>query len=221
MAFTSNSAQTQILLDNSTQLLAKFMYYTADGTDETDVLKINVETLTCRTFDLTVANTTNANFQPGDLIVGQTSNAHAYVADWQLATNTVTVVNLTGNTAFTNTENILIDRTQKLVPNQLFTALSRDMNIESIWYTIDGDMSVELGFNGVHANTTPYVHPSMLLAGTGYFGKNALPGEILNNALNKTGNFSISTYTASGAKASYTIIVEFRKNKGFAQRPIH
>lgn len=221
MAFTSNSAQTQILLDNSSQLLAKFMYYTADGTDETDVLKINVETLACRTFELTVANTANAYFQTGDVVIGATSNARAYIADWNRATNTATVVNITGNTAFTNTESITIDRTQHTVPLNLFTVPARDMNIESIWYSIDGDMSVELGFNGVYANSTAYVHPSMLLAGSGYFGKNALPAEVLNNALNKTGNFSISTYTTSTQKASYTLIVEFRKNKGFAQRPIH
>lgn len=221
MAFTSNSAQTQILLDNSSQLLAKFMYYTADGTDESDVLKINVETLAARTFELTVANTANAYFQPGDLVIGATSNARAYIADWNRATNTASIVNITGNTAFTNTENITIDRTQHTVPNHLFAVPARDMNIESVWYSIDGDMSVELGFNGAHANTVAYVHPAMLLSGTGYFGKNNLPAEILNNALNKTGNFSISTYTTSSAKAGYTVIVEFRKNKGFAQKPIH
>lgn len=220
MAFTTNSAQTQILLDNSTQLVAKFMYYTADGTDESNVLKVNVETLACRTFLLTVANTANAAFQPGDLVTGVTSGKTGYVCDWQLSTNTLAITQTDGT--FTNGESLRIDRTQKTVPTTgNVVTPARNINIESVWYTIDGDMSVELGFNGVYANNDPYVHPAMMLSGTGYFGKNALPAEVMNAALNPTGNFSISTYTTSSAKASYSVIVEFRKNKGFAQRPIY
>jgi hypothetical protein len=221
MAISSNSATTQILLDNSTQLLVKFLYYSANGTDEADVLKVNVETLAQRTFELTVANTANAYFQPGDLLIGATSNAYAYVAEWKKATNTVVVVNLTGNTAFSGSESITIDRTKHTVPLSAFTVPARVLNIESVWYSIDGDATVELGFGGAYANTTPYVGAQMLLSGSGYFGKNALPAEITNDVLNPTGNFFISTYTTTSAKMSYDIVVEFRKTKGFAQRPIY
>lgn len=220
MAIASNSATTKILIDNSTQLLVKFLYYSANGTDEVDVQKINVETLAQRTFELTVANTANAHFEPGDLIIGATSNAHAYVAEWQKSTNTVVVVNLTDNTAFSGAETITIDRTQHTVPLSAFAVPARLLNIESVWYSIDADTTVELGFGGVNTGT-PYVGAQMLLSGSGYFGKNALPAEILNDVLNPTGHFYISTYSTTSAKMSYDIIVEFRKTKGFAQRPIY
>jgi hypothetical protein len=222
MAFTSNTAQTQILLDTSTQLLAKFMYYTADGTNESDVLKVNVETLSCRTFELTIANTANAAFQPGDLVTGVTSNNTGYVSEWRSTTNTLVITETSG--AFTNAEVLTLNRTNKLVPTTgTVVTPTRQIEINSIWHSVTGGaMSIELGFNGVHANTTAYVHPVMMLSDSSYFGKNALPAQITNPALNPTGNFSISTYkTEAHTTLSYTVIVQFRKTQGFAQRPIY
>lgn len=221
MAFTSNTAQTHVLLDTSTQLLAKFMYYSADGTAESDVLKVNVETLSCRTFELTIANTANAAFQPGDLVTGVTSNNTGYVSEWRRTTNTLVITETSG--AFANAEVLTLNRTSNLVPTTgTVVTPARALEITSVWHAITGtNMSVELGFNGVYANNTAYIHPTMMLAGNGYFGKNALSGSIPSPALNSTGNFSISTYQQGTGKASYTLIVQFRKGQGFSQRPIY
>ena len=65
----------------------------------------------------------------------------------------------------------------------------------------------------------PYVHPGILLSGSGYFGKNALPTVIANPALNPTGNIYISTYSTASVKVAYSLVVQFRKTRGFAPRP--
>jgi hypothetical protein len=74
-------------------------------------------------------------------------------------------------------------------------------------------MVVELGFASSTgaANTT-----SLILSGSGYFGKNALPLQLDNPTLTApTGNFFIGAPVVP-AKTAYSIIVEFRKTEGFA-----
>ena len=103
MAITSGTANVQILIDTSSRLVARFLYFTSNGANETDSLKINVATLSSRAFSLVVANS-NVYVQPGAVVVGSTSNAQAVVSEWNKAVNTAVITNLTGNTAFADNE---------------------------------------------------------------------------------------------------------------------
>lgn len=217
MAIATNTPNVQILVDTSSRLVAKFLYYTADGTPEADTLKINVATLAYGAHTLILANN-NTVVLPGAVVHGATSNASAFVVDWQRSTNTVLLTQLTGNTAFADAEtvtltfgNTVYSTTTK--SSGAFATPTRNLDITSIWYSITDGMVVELGFAGQSANSS-----SMVLSGSGYFGKNALPTQIDNGAANPTGNFFISTPVA-GANTSYTVIVEFRKTAGFAAVP--
>lgn len=220
MSILTNTANVQILLETSNRLVAKFLYYTANGTDEADVLKVNAETLLFRTFQLEVQNANTIIPVPGDVVRGATSNASAIITGWDKLAKKLTVINITGNTAFTDGETI-----RTLNYNTSNTALKasgaqttppRQLDIQQVWHSIDGDMTVELGLGGVYANSTPFVGAAVLLAGNGHYGPNALAATIPNAMLNATGNFYISTYTTTGAKASYSVVVDFRKTKGFS-----
>lgn len=225
MAFTANTAQTHILLDTNDRVVVKWMYYSPDKVAETDVLKLNAESLLHRTFELTVADTSVAPFQPGDRVHGATSNASAFVAEWRAHSNTLVVVDLTGNTAFSGTENITLERTGSVVPLSAFTVPKRNLEVVNITYTISDIMGVEIGAGGVHANSAPYVHPVVLLHDVGVLGRTNLTPNIPrlpNPALNPTGNYYISTFVPNAAHSvNYTIIVEFSKVAGYAQRPVY
>jgi len=83
-------------------------------------------------------------------------------------------------------------------------------------------MTVELAFKGgnLDAGSSQPIIPAVLLSGSGYFGKNALAGQIISNAqgigTSADGSFYISTYTTSSAKAAYTVIVDLVKLRGYA-----
>lgn len=226
MAITSGTANVQILIDTSSRLVARFLYFTSNGANETDSLKINVATLSSKAFSLVVANS-KVNVLPGALVVGATSNAHAIVSEWNKAVNTAVITNLTGNTAFADNETLTFTfgnttlGTCNSKSSSAFLTPARNLDITSVWYSISAGMTVELGFGGAHANSLPYVAPSMLLSGAGYFGKNALPAQLDNPVLNPTGNFYISTYNdgAVSNTLSYTVITEFRKTAGFVAVP--
>jgi hypothetical protein len=223
MAITGSTANVQILIDTPTRTVAKFLYHTATGVDETDALKVNVATLAYGAHTLVLRDTTPVVI-PGAVVTGATSNASAYVVDWQRATNTVLVTSLTGNTAFADNEVLTFTfgsttATVNSAASGAFATPVRNLDITSIWYSIaPNNMVVELEFGGAYANSTVYYSTAMLLAGSGYFGKNALPAQVDNAVLNPTGNFYISTHNAQN-KASYTVIVEFRKTTGFAAVP--
>lgn len=225
MAFTANTAQTQVLVDNHDRVVVKWMYYSPDKADESDVLKLNVETLVHRTFELTVANTANARFQPGDVVTGATSEATAFVAEWRLSTNTLVVVDISGNTAFTNTENITIERTAGVVPLSQFTVPARNLEILNLNYSVGDIAALEIGAGGVYANSDPYVHPVVMLHDVGVYGKTGRTPNMPrtpNPALNPTGNYYVSTYSsASTSFINYLVQIEFAKVKGFAQKPVY
>lgn len=226
MAISSGTANVQILIDTSSRLVARFLYYTSNGANETDSLKINVSTLAAQAYSLVVANS-NVYVQPGAVVVGTTSNAHAIVSEWNKAVNTAVITALTGNTAFADNEVLTFTfgnttlGTCNSKSSSAFVTPARNLDITSVWYSISAGMTVELGFGGAYANSTAYVAPSMLLSGSGYFGKNALPAQLDNPVLNPTGNFYISTYNDGtlGTALSYTVITEFRKTAGFVAVP--
>lgn len=218
MAITSGTANVQILVDTPTRTVAKFLYFTANGQVEADTLKVNAAALAFGAHTLVLQNN-NVQVLSGAVVTGATSNASAYVVDWQRATNTVLLTQLTGNTAFADNEVLTFTfgssttATVNSAASSAFATPTRNLDITSIWYSVMPGMLVELGFAGASANS-----PSVLLSSSGYFGKNALPTQIDNGAASPTGNFFISTPVAA-ANTGYTVIVEFRKTTGFAAVP--
>lgn len=226
MAFTANTAQTHVILDTAQKYVVKCMYYSPDKVAETDVLKVNAETLTARTFKLTVANTANAKFQPNDIVTGNVSNASAFVSTWDRLSNTLVVVDISGNTAFDATDTLTIARTADTVPLSAVATPARGLQLVAVNYSISDIGAVEIGAGGVYANSTPYVHPVLLLHDVGIYGADdsRTPGfaPLPNPALNPTGNYYISTYAPNAAHGiNYTIIMQFRKTFGYTGRNVY
>jgi len=218
MAITSGTANVHILTESAQHATVRCLYYTSNGTDESDVLKVNTATLTHKTVALTTA-TRLGIFQSGDTVTGQTSGKTAQIVEWRRSANTIVVTNASG--AFTDGEDLtttVTGSTAALAASSASLNLVRELAIRSIWYSIDPDMTVELGFKGAPGESA--IAPAVLLSGSGYFGKNALAGQIISNApgigTSADGSFYISTYTTSSAKAAYTVIVDLVKLRGYA-----
>ena len=218
MAITSGTANVHILTESAQHVTVRCLYYTSDSTDESDVLKVNTAALTYKTVALTTATRLGV-FQSGDTVTGQTSGKTAQIVEWRRNANTIIVTNATG--AFTNGEDLkttLTGSTAALAASSASLNLVRELAIRSIWYSVDPDMTVELGFKGAPGESA--IAPAVLLSGSGYFGKNALAGQIISNApgigTSADGSFYISTYTTSSAKAAYTVIVDLVKLRGYA-----
>ena len=218
MAITSGTANVHILTESAQHATVRCLYYTSNGTDESDVLKVNTAALTHKTVALTTA-TRLGIFQSGDTVTGQTSGKTAQIVEWRRSANTIVVTNASG--AFTDGEDLtttVTGSTAALAASSASLNLVRELAIRSIWYSIDPDMTVELGFKGAPGESA--IAPAVLLSGSGYFGKNALAGQIISNApgigTSADGSFYISTYTTSSAKAAYTVIVDLVKLRGYA-----
>ena len=222
MAITSGTANVHILTESAQHATVRCLYYTSNGTDESDVLKVNTATLTHKTVALTTANRTGI-FQPGDTVTCASSGKTAQIVEWRRSANTIVVTNASGS--FTDGENLtttITNSTAALASSNASLNLVRELAIRSIWYSIDPDMTVELAFKGgnLDAGSSQPIIPAVLLSGSGYFGKNALAGQIISNAqgigTSADGSFYISTYTTSSAKAAYTVIVDLVKLRGYA-----
>ena len=216
MAITTGTANVHILTESAQHVVARCLYYTSNGTDEADVLKVNTASLTYKTVALSTATRLGV-FQSGDTVTGLSSGTIAQIVEWRQTANTLIITNASG--AFTNGENIrtiVTNNTVALAASNASLNLVRELAIRSIWYSIDSDMTVELGFKG----SDGVVSPAVLLSGSGYFGKNALAGQIVSNSpgigTSADGSFYISTYTTTSAKAAYTIIVDLVKLRGYA-----
>jgi len=218
MPITADTAVTQILIDTPTRVVGKFLYYSVSGTTHLDVMKINVGALSYGVHKVVI--TTRPDVRRGAVMVGSSSGASSIVVDWLASSNTVVVGELTEATSYTNGETLTFtggggDDTVTATANAAtaFTTPDRNLDITSVWYSVSPTMVVELGFASSTgaANTT-----SLILSGSGYFGKNALPLQLDNpTTTTPTGNFFIGAPVVP-AKTAYSIIVEFRKTEGFA-----
>ena len=216
MAITTGTANVHILTESAQHVVARCLYFTSNGTDEADVLKVNTAALTHRTVALTTATRLGV-FQSGDTVTGLTSGKTAQIVEWRQTANTLIITNASGG--FTDGESIrttVTNSTAALAASNASLNLVRELAIRSIWYSVDPDMTVELGFKG----SDGAVYPAVLLSGSGYFGKNALAGQIVSNSpgigTSADGSFYISTYTTTSAKAAYTVIVDLVKLRGYA-----
>jgi len=103
MAITTGTANVHILTESAQHVTVRCVYFTSDGTDESDVLKVNTATLTHKTVALTTATRLGV-FQSGDTVTGLTSGTTAQIVEWRSTANTLIITNASGG--FTNGENI-------------------------------------------------------------------------------------------------------------------
>lgn len=235
----ADSATVQILKDTAEALIVKLTMEQADGTPEAHVEKINVATLSCLTyllnFDGNVASVGQNGFIPGERINGANSNAEAVVVRYQPESNTLYVVNLTGNSTFANGEVVtgrMSNSHVTLAVANTQVAPARSLDFESIWFSVaeSGRLSLEweglIAQNSNVANTNAYFVTAATLFESGYFGKNALaalfPQQTLavNGSVTFTGNGSIAVSTLGlVANGGYTVVLEMRKGSGFSPIP--
>lgn len=225
MPLTANTATIEILDEDTSRVVVKLMTYKTLG-DESDVLKVNAASLLGITTML-VSNTVNRSllgwppFVQGEEIVGATSGARGWAGDWQQeGANSILSVTYTtaGATKFNGTEvvganttyaNTRVSRVMTLIA---VVEPAHYLDIDGITWSITANgtaaRSVEIGFQGT-SNTTV-----LILAGSGYMGKNNLPAKIKNNVAGANGSILVSTH-GFAAGDSYTIILELRKRSGF------
>lgn len=222
MAFTANTTFYQVLEDNANYAVLKFgAFNTAAGNTESDVLKVNTANLTCRTVGLVTSNATltgkGVGFTPGEQITGNTSGAIGYVTHWEPAANTLYVVYAPGSAAFSATENVDSSMLKTRIQLASITTPVYKVSVRSIWWNVAGTGMVELEWLG-----NSIYNPIITLTGSGYFGENALPTLIPNNAADPVtvGNIYASTFGLP-ASGSYTVVLELAKLNGYAQRPVY
>jgi hypothetical protein len=221
MALTANTANVQFLADDARHTLVKLILHQDTAGDEADVLKVNVSTLVGRTLILNttaVALPSYSTFVPGEKLTGGTSGTTAYVCQWIPSTATVNgAITVTSNSAaFTNGETVTGEKSGLSV---VLTAAGTTVptyliDIESVWFSVTGTGKVELAFDDA-GTKKPVLH----LNGTGYYGRNQLSSAFPNIMAVPNGNLYISTYGVP-AKGGYCLIVDLRKQAGFAPRPV-
>lgn len=218
MALSANTANVQILEDNSTTTVVKMWLHQQTAGDEADVLKVNTATLVGRTIQLQTSNGApgQSGFQLGEKVTGGTSGAVGYVLSWErpsaTANGQLSVVVDSGT--FQTSEVISGTQVPTYAPTILnITTPVYMVHIRSISYSVNGTAKVELAFDDSGTK-----RPAVILSGSGYIGANELPSRIPNTAAVPNGNLYVSTYGV-GNLGGYTVIVELRKGTGFASRP--
>lgn len=222
MALANTVAINQVLEDGSSRVMTKHIYHANTAVQEADVLKVNVATLSSRTL---ILNTTNAaagmvqyGFVPGEMVTGNTSNAHGFVIGWvpPVGANGGILTVMVANGTFSGTEQVTGDRMKTTMPLASVTDPTHLIHIESIWWSVQGTGKVEVEWGG--AGST--YKTAMVLAGEGYWGDNALNGIISNDIASPNGNVYVSTHGLA-AGGGYSLILRFQKGAGFAQHPIY
>lgn len=216
MALTGNAnVVIQTLNDNALRYTAKLLYHTANGTQESDALKVNVATLTGKVFSIdTNTVVVGYGFAPGETVTGETSNATAVVLDWS-GGNILRLVNATG--IFEAGENIIAGRfNTTIVANSINIGTYRTAIRGLIWDIHTVGAKVELAWGNSSAKVA-----AMTLSGQGSIGgKYQFPTIITNDVPATDGNLYLSTFGLA-ANSGYTLIVELSKGEGFGQPPIH
>lgn len=221
MPLAANTANVHILVDDARRTVVKLWLHQDTAGDEADVLKVNVATLAARTLILATTNvaTQQSGFVPGEQVTGGTSGATAFVVFWtpsSLAANGALTVT-SNSAAFTNGETITgaVSGHSAVLANPATTVPTYVLDITSIWYSISAGAKVDLVYDDGGTK-----RPILPLFGNGYYGKNDFGVKVPNNTAVPNGNLYVSTYGV-GAKGGYSIIVELKKVKGFAPRPVY
>jgi hypothetical protein len=214
MPLAANTANVQILVDDSKRVLAKLILHQDTAGDESDVLKVNVATLANRTLILNSNNAAIAgrSFLVGEKITGNTSGAVGYVLTHDPVAQKIRIVVDSGTFSGTEVVNGAGGFFETLLSITTPTYL---LDIDEVWYSVTGTAKVELAFDD-NGTKKPFLH----LAGTGTYSRNTFSTKIPNNSAVPNGNLYVSTYGV-GAKGGYCLLVELRKQAGFAPRPVY
>lgn len=232
MALTANTFGTEILKDSSSTLLIRASYWSVGNTDQVSNLALNVSTLSGRTMTITgvLADPNNpVSFIPGEALLAQDNAAGYVLQTWSPnATHFVASVLLSNSQVqFSNNDVITGARSNNAFTVGADGAVSDQVILALTGATWSIPSTTSVGVEFVNANTS-LTDEAIRVSGSGFFGKNALPFTILpaaatrsvNSSIRTTGDIAISTY-GIGAKGGYTLILEFRKQSGFAQQPIY
>lgn len=222
MALAANTATVQILDDNASHVVAKFQFFqhTANtGSHESSALKINVNTLACRTMDVTLS-AVPTNLWPGDKAIQTTNTAiQGTVASWKA--NVVTLVLSNTTALFQNSNTIVFNRPGGNSDAYTITATgasltSAKLALRQAAWSVAGNTATRVALEWAG---TPNAEIVQFGTGSGYIGKNALATAIPCDANAATGDVLISTYSTP-ALSGYTIIAEFAKVTGFAPQGV-
>lgn len=234
MALSANTFTTEILKDTHNSVLAKVSYYSAGTSDQASNLAINVSTLIGRTMTLTgtLARPTDPiSMIPGEVVTAQDNCAGYVLQHWTPNTTHFIVRVVLANSAsqFANSDVITGDRSNNALTVTSSGAASDQavLALTGAWWSVTGNSQTSVAVEFDNANST-LTDEAIRVSGTGYFGKNALPESILpaaatryvNSSIQTTGHIDVSTYNIN-AKGGYTLVLEFRKERGFGGRPVY
>jgi hypothetical protein len=183
-------------------------------------LKINVDTLVGRTMTLTGTTIPPGYLRAGDeLYVTANSATKAYLIRENRAANTIQVVLANSAAQIANNDELTFTRANTTWTVGAAGAVSdaARLALRSVAWSVAGNTSTRVALEwGGNPNTEII----QLGTGSGYLGRNNLGTVIPNDANAATGQVLASTYSTP-ALSGYTIITEFSKGIGFAQRPIY
>jgi hypothetical protein len=220
-AFSANTNTTVILIDTASRAVVKDVLYLVTAGDVSARLVVNAATLAGRTMTLTGVPTFNpapaAGPIPGETITSAGGTKGYVVGTLNAAHTTFQAVLANSQVAFANGD-VLTTETSNVtftVGGSGAVLNPAKVSIVGAWWSISGNstgsvISVEFA-NSDCAFTA---------SGTGWFGKGNIPEAITPGNAYATGDILVSTYGLS-AKSGYTLVLDIRKELGFAQRPIY
>lgn len=217
------AASTQILLDTDSKTVVKCLYFDASGTEEASVLKVNTATLKGRVWTLTV---NVAPFSAGaqlpvvvDKFFTTDTGNTGYILSYTRAAGanqaTMTVVGSNGAFNATGSANVTVVQSPTSNVSIDVDAVANATGIVSIAsanWAVSGNATIQVQWQGTTNSD------AIILAGTGYMGKNNMSGVSLpNNNGAPTGGIVFSTFNLE-ANSGYTVILELHKISGFSAR---
>jgi len=213
MAALSSNTANVIILEDTTQIVsARLFLHQASTGDESSVLKINASALNYRTLLLQMSGITP--YWVGEKLVGNTSGAVGYVVDNPGGSNVVTITVESGTFQAAEPLRSEIQKVNTFTISTITTPAYR-LDLQSVWFSISGTAKVGVEFANGSAFGT-----ALLLAGTGYYGRNELQAKLPANSIipSANGNLYISTYGVANL-GGYSLTIELKKSSGYAGRP--
>jgi len=219
MAFANTATDVQILQDTADRVEVKLLRYTASANDETDVKKVDAESLSFRTFIFTSNGAANAIHENGFPAVPSVSvhdaNTNNFISASvidTLANGALVVTALTGNGAFAAGQTLVSDRVGVGSSFQIKAVATpvRQLDIESIWFSISGEstkVGLEWGGYGAPLLSTYSANNSKVLtpdvANTDPSASISAGQQILLNGVARTVNaVNSSSFTLNGANVT-------------------
>lgn len=226
MPLAANTSTVQLLNDNSKRTVVKFQFFQHApnaASHLASTLMVNVDTLVGRTMTLTGPAVTNGLFITGEQLTAG-DGAVAYMMDYNLSgANGVMRVILANSQVQLSNSDVLTGT----LSNRAFTVSDQGavsdpalLTLRSLIWSVSGNTQTRIALEWASAGGTANTEIYSVGVGSGYIGKNVFACVIPNNCANTSGGVNITTY-ATPAYSGYSLIAEFEKVQGFAERPIY